>query len=216
MKKLSPQAQSILYSTMGGLVLIIFWIYINQIKTEGDLPFWDIVDFANESEAEDAQEKTENIVVTIPPAQPQPPTSTPNPNPIPVQPHPKPQPKPPSPPVAAPTPQPSPIPQPLPAPAPIPTPPVVALGPYKDGNYTALASTPWGDLQVKIIVKDGQWSNVRYLKTPDSPPSQYAVSYLAKQALKAQNQNINGVSGATYTSNAFRDDLTQIVQQSKL
>lgn len=87
---------------------------------------------------------------------------------------------------------------------------------YRDGTYEASAGTPWGTLTTVIAIKDGQWSKVSFKKVPPSPPSEYAASYLANQALKAQNEKIHGVSGATYTSDAFRDDLKQIVKQSKI
>ena len=209
------KAQAQLFSVMGGLMLMLFWIYINQLKTEAKLPFWDIVDFANENEAEDTQEKIDNNIVDVNTSDSQS-TQTITPVIIPVLPD-----------------NTSTIPIPIGAipetasPAPAVTPTVVAvkpkiaapkkpLGPYTDGNYTATSYTPWGDIGISMQVKNGKWSNIRYLSIPDSPPSQYASSYLAKQALQAQDANIDGVSGATYTSDAFRDDLSQIVQQSKV
>ncbi len=87
---------------------------------------------------------------------------------------------------------------------------------FKDGVYQATSQTFWGPLTVQVTVSGGVWSEVRALVVPNSPPSQYAAPYLAQQALAAQNSAIDGVSGATYASNAFRDDLAKIVQQSKL
>lgn len=192
------KALTAFYSIVGGLVLVVFWIYTTQIKTEGQLPFWDIVDFANENQAETSQEQIDNNIANVPTPEQQPVIPTPT------------QPQP----TVVPQPQPIVTPPPQPVVA-APPPPKKPLGPYNDGSYTASSQTPWGTIEIALIVKNGQWSNVRYLQIPDSPPSQYAVSYLAKQALQAQNQNIDGVSGATYTSDAFRDVLSQIVQQSK-
>ncbi|MBI5356515.1 FMN-binding protein [Candidatus Collierbacteria bacterium] len=89
------------------------------------------------------------------------------------------------------------------------------LGPYKDGIYKASSGTPWGKTTIAIKIVNGKWENINLTEIPNSPPSQYAASFLANQALKAQNGKIDGVSGATYTSNAFRDDLNQIAAQSK-
>jgi uncharacterized protein with FMN-binding domain len=88
-------------------------------------------------------------------------------------------------------------------------------GPYKNGTYEASSPTPWGDMSISVVIKNGNWSNINSLKIPDSPPSQHASTLLAQQALQAQNSSINGVSGATMTTGAFRDDLNQIIQQSK-
>lgn len=217
---MNAQNKSILYSIFGGLLIIVFWVYINQIKSESQLPFWDIMDFANETDSETTQENLEyttaqtptdtqqsNATVTDQNNQP---ASTQLQTPITWEP-------------APPTPTPRQTPQPnhtvtTPQPTPQQTPPIVKkpLGSYNDGTYEATSSTPWGDMSVSIIVKNGKWSNIRYLQIPDSPPSQYAASYLAQQALQKQNASIDGVSGATYTTEAFRDDLNQIVQQSKI
>jgi len=114
-------------------------------------------------------------------------------------------------------------PSPQPAPAVAETVPVrpapsaggVTDGIYRDGIYTASSDAPWGPMTVEITVSGGQWTAIRTPDIPDSPPSYYAVTYLVQQALAAQNELIDGVSGATYTSNAFRDDLRQIIQLSK-
>lgn len=87
---------------------------------------------------------------------------------------------------------------------------------YQDGTYESGSMTPWGEMAIKVIIQDGRWKDITLAHIPDSPPSYYSVKKLVQQALQAQNDEINGVSGATYTSMAFRDDLTDIVRQSKL
>lgn len=157
-KKMLPH--NVVLSIMGGTIIIVFWVYINQLNAEGQLPFWDILDFANENQAETALENQNVNTQTT-------------------------------------------------------TQQTTRLGPYKDGIYQASSDIPWGTLTIEITVKNGQWSNIKPIAIPDSPPSIYAASYLARQALQAQNDSIDGVSGATYTSNGFRDDLRQIIAQSK-
>jgi len=89
------------------------------------------------------------------------------------------------------------------------------MGAYKNGTYSASSQTPWGNFGISISVVNGRWDKINFDAIPQSPPSRHAANSLAAQALVAQNQNIDGVSGATYASNAFRDDLGQIVNQSK-
>jgi uncharacterized protein with FMN-binding domain len=108
--------------------------------------------------------------------------------------------------------------QPAPAPSPAPTPPPTvtpAEGIYRDGAYSATAQAPWGTMSIKVTVAGGKWTSFETPAIPDSPPSYRAVPLLVQQALQAQSADINGVSGATYTSDAFRDDLRQIVALSK-
>ena len=116
----------------------------------------------------------------------------------------------------------TPSPTPAPSSPPPSTPPAsqppsggVVAGIYKDGVYKASSNAPWGVMGIEVTVSGGKWTAIKTPSIPDSPPSYYAVTYLVQQALAAQSAQIVGVSGATYTSNAFRDDLRQIVQLSK-
>ena len=67
--------------------------------------------------------------------------------------------------------------------------------------------TPWGNLSTKIQVKNGKIVAVEIPELPDSPPSIYAEPYLIDQALRSGSTNIQGVSGATVTPNAFKSSL---------
>jgi len=102
------------------------------------------------------------------------------------------------------------------APVAVPAPaPTTSAGNYRDGTYSASAGAPWGPMTIEVTVAGGKWTAIKNVAIPDSPPSYYAVTYLVQQALQAQNEKIDGVSGATYTSNAYRDYLQQIVALSK-
>ncbi len=68
-------------------------------------------------------------------------------------------------------------------------------------------STPWGTVTVAVQVENGKLVSVDTKSYPDSPPSVYARSYLISQAIAVGNANIQGVSGATYTSLAFQRSL---------
>lgn len=67
--------------------------------------------------------------------------------------------------------------------------------------------TPWGNVVASIQVKDNEIVGVTMPKVPNSNPSIYAKPYLINQAIKAGGANIQGVSGATYTSIAFKSSL---------
>ena len=71
--------------------------------------------------------------------------------------------------------------------------------------------TPYGNVSAAIKVKDGKVVAVTMPQLPDSPPSLYAQPYLIDQALKAGSANIQGVSGATYTSLAFKASLESAI-----
>lgn len=74
--------------------------------------------------------------------------------------------------------------------------------------------TPWGALATTIKVKDGKIIAVEIPQLPDSPPSVYAEPYLIDQAIRSGSSNIQGVSGATITSRAFKASLESALAQA--
>lgn len=100
--------------------------------------------------------------------------------------------------------------------APAPT-PIPASQTNTSGATTITGSayqTPWGSASASITVKGGQVVAVSMPSVPNSPPSLYAEPYLIDQALKAGSANIQGVSGATYTSIAFKSSLQSALAQA--
>lgn len=75
--------------------------------------------------------------------------------------------------------------------------------------------TPWGNAVASITVKNGKIVAATMPSIPDSPPSVYAVPILIDQAVRAGSANIQGVSGATYTSIAFKASLESAIAKSE-
>jgi uncharacterized protein with FMN-binding domain len=80
------------------------------------------------------------------------------------------------------------------------------------GTFTGpVAANPYGDVQVQITVKSGKITDVQALSLPTGGHSGRISSYVApilrSQALSAQSANISGVSGASYTSQAYAQSL---------
>lgn len=98
------------------------------------------------------------------------------------------------------------------APQPVPPLPIDTTG---TSNFTGDSyQTPWGSAVASIVVKSGKVVAVEMPSVPPSPPSEYAVPYLIDQALKSGSANIQGVSGATYTSIAFKSSLESAIAKS--
>jgi len=93
---------------------------------------------------------------------------------------------------------------------------------YKDGEYTGTREDAYyGYLQVKAIIKDGNIADVQFLETATSPPNSIRVNAMAKplltqEAIKAQSANVDGVSGATFSSEAFKKSLAAALEQAKI
>ena len=71
--------------------------------------------------------------------------------------------------------------------------------------------TPFGPVQVQVTVQGTKIISVSALQSPQggrsSEISRQAVPYLVQQTLAAQSANVQGVSGATYTSDAWAQSL---------
>jgi uncharacterized protein with FMN-binding domain len=72
--------------------------------------------------------------------------------------------------------------------------------------------TRWGPVQVRITLKDGKITESTAVVYPsDNPRDQeinsYALPELRRETLAAQSAQIDSVSGATYTSDGYRQSL---------
>lgn len=86
--------------------------------------------------------------------------------------------------------------------------------PTKTSFDGAVYETPFGPVGVSITVSNKKIVEVSTPTYPDSPPSIYAQSELVAQALAANSSNIQGVSGATYTSLAFSRSLESAISKA--
>ncbi len=84
---------------------------------------------------------------------------------------------------------------------------------YKDGTYDgADAETPYGNVQIAIVISSGKISDVKFLKMPhDEGRSIEITSFsepkLKSNAISAQSANIDFVTGATSTSYGYKQSL---------
>ena len=95
-----------------------------------------------------------------------------------------------------------------------------AAGIYANGSYTGSAvDAYYGTVQVKAVVQNGQLADVTFLQYPsDRSTSRYingqAMPMLAQEAIAAQSAQVNGISGATFTSQAFQQSLRSALMQA--
>ncbi len=92
---------------------------------------------------------------------------------------------------------------------------------YKDGSYTgSVADAQWGYVQVKAVITNGKITDVQFLQYPsDRNRSVYINSIadpqLTSEAIQAQNANVDIVTGATDSSEAFIQSLTDALSQAR-
>jgi uncharacterized protein with FMN-binding domain len=115
------------------------------------------------------------------------------------------------------TPEPSPSQSPpatAPAATPTPTPKAAS------GTFTgADVQTRFGDVQVKITVTNGRVTDVKAVQLPSDRArsaeiSQYVEPILRQEAISAQSAQMDVISGATYTSEAYAQSLDDALRQS--
>jgi uncharacterized protein with FMN-binding domain len=103
-------------------------------------------------------------------------------------------------------------PQPTPAPAPV--------ARYIDGSYTGTTvTTVYGPVQVAVVIRGGKITEVTVPTFPNDREnsiriSNQALPILKQEALTAQSAQVSGVSGATETSQGFKDSLQSALTQA--
>lgn len=89
------------------------------------------------------------------------------------------------------------------------TPSPTSLFAYHDGTYVgSIEDAIYGNLQVQAIITKGKLSNVTFLQFPSDRNTsifinQQADPQLVEEAIQAQNAQVDIVSGATDSSEAF-------------
>jgi uncharacterized protein with FMN-binding domain len=90
------------------------------------------------------------------------------------------------------------------------------------GTYDgSVVETRFGPVQVEITVADGKVTDVTALQLPSDDRRSASISsraepLLRSEALSAQSANIDGVSGATYTSSGYAESLQSALDAAGL
>jgi uncharacterized protein with FMN-binding domain len=77
----------------------------------------------------------------------------------------------------------------------------------------------YGNVQVQVVKRAGKIVDVRAVQLPDADGksrdiNRVAAPLLKQQALTAQSATVDGVSGATYTSDGYRQSLQAALDQA--
>jgi uncharacterized protein with FMN-binding domain len=94
-------------------------------------------------------------------------------------------------------------------------------GRYKDGEYTGIvADAFYGNVQVKAVISGGKITDVQFLDYPQDRRTSVeinsqAMPILKSEVIQSQTAQVDGVSGASQTSRAFRESLQNALSQAK-
>lgn len=93
---------------------------------------------------------------------------------------------------------------------------------YKDGQYIGdVADAYYGNVQVKAIISNGKITDVQFLDYPQDRHTSIminmqAMPYLKTETIQAQSAQVDIVSGATQTSQAFIESLGSALSKAKI
>lgn len=93
---------------------------------------------------------------------------------------------------------------------------------YKDGSYTgAVADAYYGPFQVKAIISGGKLTDVQFLQYPNDRGNSISINreampYLKQEAIATQNAEVDIVTGATQSSEAFKVSLKSALDQATI
>lgn len=92
---------------------------------------------------------------------------------------------------------------------------------YKNGTYIgSIADAYYGNVQVRLIIAGGKITDVQFLAYPNDRQTSLSINTqaipdLKNEAIVAQSANVDIVSGATATSQAFVQSLQSALSQAK-
>jgi len=92
---------------------------------------------------------------------------------------------------------------------------------YKDGTYTgSVEDAYYGNVLVSATISGGKITAVKFLQYPNTHSTsvyinQQAMPYLQQEAIQAQSANVNVISGATFTSQAFTQSLSTALSKAQ-
>jgi uncharacterized protein with FMN-binding domain len=92
---------------------------------------------------------------------------------------------------------------------------------YRDGSYTgSVDDAQWGFVQVKAIITNGKITDVKFLQYPNDRSRSIYINSIAdpqltSEAIQAQSANVDIVTGATDSSLAFMQSLTDALSQAQ-
>jgi uncharacterized protein with FMN-binding domain len=97
-----------------------------------------------------------------------------------------------------------------------------SMGKYVDGTYRgSVADAYYGNIQVQATIQNDALADVQFLQYPNDRGqsieiNQRAMPVLKSEAIQSQSAQVNIVSGATQTSEAFQQSLAAALSQAQV
>lgn len=101
-----------------------------------------------------------------------------------------------------------------PLPAPAPPPPAIRQSLYKDGTYEGWGTSRHGDIGVSVVIQDGRIASAVIAQCRTRYPCSW-ISQLPGQVVSRQSPNVDYVSGATQSVNAYYTAVVEALSKAK-
>jgi uncharacterized protein with FMN-binding domain len=85
---------------------------------------------------------------------------------------------------------------------------------YKDGTYLGWGSCRHGDLQASVVIEDGRIASTKIVQCLTRYPCSW-IANLPGQVVTRQNPNVDYVSGATQSTDAFFEAVSSALAQAR-
>jgi uncharacterized protein with FMN-binding domain len=99
-------------------------------------------------------------------------------------------------------------------PAPAPPPPAVRQSLYRDGTYEGWGTSRHGDIGVSVVIQDGRIASAVIAQCRTRYPCSW-ISQLPGQVVSRQSPNVDYVSGATQSVNAYYTAVVEALSRAK-
>lgn len=96
---------------------------------------------------------------------------------------------------------------------PTPTPTVASTSPYRDGTYVGLGRSRHGDIEATVVIRGGKIVSAAVTGCMTRYPCSRIAS-LPEQVVSQQNTNLDLVSGATDSSDAYQEAVTNALAKA--
>lgn len=87
-------------------------------------------------------------------------------------------------------------------------------GGFKDGTYSGVGTSRRGNIQVSLVVRNRRVTSVDITQATTQYPTRF-ISSLPGEVILRQSAQVDSVSGATYSSMAFRGAVQQALQRAR-
>jgi uncharacterized protein with FMN-binding domain len=92
-------------------------------------------------------------------------------------------------------------------------PPATPAARWRDGTYTGHGDSPHGDLDVRVVIRDGRIIEAA-IETCNTRYPCELIDPMVKQAVVIQSSNVDYVSHATESSQAYNDGLVEALDKA--